>query len=118
MDYIKKHAKQIITTFIFSIILAYLLSLNRPYPTFGGENLIPIATIFYWIFKYLDEKDGEQEWVMIEPITMSRNVMILAVKNVWKMRRMTIAVNLNVGSMNFAKAAKRQVIKITIRKGV
>ena len=61
MDYIKKHAKQIITTFIFSIILAYLLSLNRPYPTFGGENLIPIATIFYWIFKYLDEKDGEQE---------------------------------------------------------
>ena len=118
MNYIKKHAKQIITTFIFSIILAYLLSLNRPYPTFGGEDLIPIATIFYWIFKYLDEKEGEQEWVMIEPITMSRNVMMSPAKNAWKMHRTTIAANLNVENMNFAKAAKRQVIKITIRKGV
>ena len=60
MTYIKKHAKQIISTFILSIILAYLLSLNRPYPAFGGEDLIPIATIFYWIFKHLDEKAGER----------------------------------------------------------
>ena len=61
MNYIKKHAKQIITTFIFSIILAYLLSLNRPYPAFGGEDLIPITVIFIWIFKFIDEKEREKD---------------------------------------------------------
>ena len=61
MNYIKKHAKQIITTFIFSIILAYLLSLNRPYPAFGGEDLIPITVIFIWIFKFIDEQERKNK---------------------------------------------------------
>ena len=61
MTYIKKHAKQIITTFILSIILAYLLSLNRPYQAFGGEDLIPIATMFYWLFKFIDEQERKNK---------------------------------------------------------
>ena len=61
MNYIKKHAKQIISTFILSIILASLLSLNRPYPAFGGEDLIPIAVIFIWIFKFIDEQERKNK---------------------------------------------------------
>lgn len=57
MNYVKKHAKQIIITFTLSIIAAYLLSLNRSYPAFGGEDLLPIAVIIGWLFKFIDDKE-------------------------------------------------------------
>lgn len=60
MKYLKKHAKQIIITFTLSIIASYLLSLNRPYSAFGGEDLIPITVIFIWLFKFIDEKERKK----------------------------------------------------------
>ena len=59
--FINTNRKMIIISLLVSIAIAYLLGYSRTYRAFGGEDLIPIATIFYWIFKYLDEKEGEQE---------------------------------------------------------
>ena len=61
------------------------------------------------IREYLNEmrwklnKESEQEWIVTETSAMSRNTMVAAVKNAWKMHRTTIAANLNVESMNFAE---------------
>lgn len=59
--FLKTNRKMIIISLLISIAISYLLGYSRTYRAFGGEDLIPIATIFYWIFKYLDEKAGEQE---------------------------------------------------------
>lgn len=59
--FIKANRKMIIISLLTSIAISYLLGYSRAYRAFGGEDLIPIATIFYWIFKYLDEKAGEPE---------------------------------------------------------
>lgn len=59
--FIKVNRKMIIISLLISISISYLLGYSRAYRAFGGEDLIPIATIFYWIFKHLDEKEGEQE---------------------------------------------------------
>lgn len=59
--FIKANRKMIIISLLTSIAISYLLGYSRTYRAFGGEDLIPIATIFYWIFKHLDEKAGEQE---------------------------------------------------------
>lgn len=59
--FIKTNRKMIIISLLVAIAISYLLGYTRTYRAFGGEDLIPIATIFYWIFKYLDEKEGEQE---------------------------------------------------------
>lgn len=58
--FIKANRKMIIITLLTSIAISYLLGYSRTYRAFGGEDLIPIATIFYWIFKYLDEKEGAE----------------------------------------------------------
>ena len=58
--WIKKHKISIITTFLISIILAIGFGyIARPYSAFGGEDLLPIITIFYWILKYFDDKENE-----------------------------------------------------------
>lgn len=44
-----------------SCIAAYLGGLTRPYPAFGGEDMIVIACIFYWIFKFLDYKESKEK---------------------------------------------------------
>lgn len=59
--FIKTNRKMIIISLLISIAISYLLGYSRTYRAFGGEDLIPIATIFYWIFKHLDKKEGEQE---------------------------------------------------------
>lgn len=59
--FIKTNRKMIIISLLAAIAISYLLGYSRTYRAFGGEDLIPIAIIFYWIFKYLDEKGGEQE---------------------------------------------------------
>lgn len=58
----KKHKISIITSFLISIILAIVCGyIARPYPGFGGEDLLPIITIFYWIFKYFEDKENEEK---------------------------------------------------------
>ena len=58
--WIKKHKISIIISFLISMILAIGLGyIARPYPGFGGEDLLPIVTIFYWIFKYFEDKENE-----------------------------------------------------------
>lgn len=59
--WIKKHKISIIISFIVSMILAIGLGyIARPYSAFGGEDLFPIITIFYWIIKYVDDKENEE----------------------------------------------------------
>lgn len=58
--FIKTNRKMIIISLLTSIAISYLLGYTRTYRAFGGEDLIPIATVFYWIFKHLDEKENEK----------------------------------------------------------
>lgn len=59
--WIKKHKMSIIISFLTSIILAIGLGyIARSYSAFGGEDLLPIITIFYWILKYIEDKESEK----------------------------------------------------------
>ena len=58
--FIKKNRKMIIISLIISFAIAYTLGYSRTYKAFGGEDLIPFITAFYWVFKYLDEKENEK----------------------------------------------------------
>lgn len=58
--WIRKNRTSIIVTIIISSILSIGLGyIIRPYSAFGGEDLLPIITIFYWIFKYFEDKENE-----------------------------------------------------------
>ena len=59
--FIKTNRKMIIISLLVSIAISYLLGYSRAYRAFGGEDLIPIVTIFYWLFKYLDEKENKND---------------------------------------------------------
>lgn len=60
--WIKKNKISIITTFLLSITLAIGFGyIARPYSAFGGEDLLPIITIFYWILKYFEDKENEEK---------------------------------------------------------
>lgn len=60
--WIKKHKISIITSFLLSMILAIGFGyIVRPYSAFGGEDLLPIITIFYWILKYFEDKENEEK---------------------------------------------------------
>ena len=58
--FIKTNKKMIIISLTISIAISYLLGYSRTYSAFGGEDLIPIATIFYWLLKYIYEKEKEK----------------------------------------------------------
>ena len=58
--FIKTNKKMIIISLTISIAISYLLGYSRTYSAFGGEDLIPIATIFYWILKYIYEQEKEK----------------------------------------------------------
>lgn len=59
--WIKKNKISIIVSVILSIILAIVFGyIARPYSGFGGEDLIPIITIFYWILKYFEDEENEK----------------------------------------------------------
>lgn len=58
--WIKKNKISIITSFLISTILAIGFGyIARPYSAFGGEDLLPIITIFYWILKYIEAKEND-----------------------------------------------------------
>lgn len=59
--FIQRNKVKIIITLILSCIAAYIGGLTRPYPTFGGEDMLIIACIFYWIFKFLDYKETKEK---------------------------------------------------------
>lgn len=59
--WIKKNKISIIISFIASITFAVGLGyVVRPYSAFGGEDLLPIITIFYWTIKYFEDKENEE----------------------------------------------------------
>lgn len=59
--YILTNRTKIIISLSISCIAAYLGGLTRPYPAFGGEDMIVLACIFYWIFKFLDYKETKEK---------------------------------------------------------
>lgn len=58
--FIKTNKKMIIISLLTSIAVSYLLGYGRTYPAFGGEDLILLIPIFYWIIKYIDEQENEK----------------------------------------------------------
>lgn len=58
--FIKKNRKMIIISLTLAIIIAHLLGYTRTYNAFGGEDLIPIVTVFYWILKHCHEQENEK----------------------------------------------------------
>lgn len=59
--WIKKHKISITISFLISMILAIGIGyIARPYSAFGGEDLVPIITIFYWILKYFHDEETEK----------------------------------------------------------
>lgn len=59
--FIQRNKVKIIITLILSCIAAYLGGLTRPYSAFGGEDMLIIACIFYWIFKFLEYKETKEK---------------------------------------------------------
>ena len=59
--FIKTNRKMIIISLLTSIAISYLLGYSRAYRAFGGEDLIPIATMFYWLFKFIDEQERKNK---------------------------------------------------------
>lgn len=58
--FIQKNRKMIIISLIISLAIAYMLGYSRPYSAFGGEDLIPLAVVIYWLLKYTDEEENEK----------------------------------------------------------
>ena len=59
--FIQRNRVKIIITLILSCIAAYLGGLTRPYPAFGGEDMLIIACILYWVFSFLDYKERKEK---------------------------------------------------------
>lgn len=59
--FIQRNKVKIIITLILSCIAAYLGDLTRPYSAFGGEDMLIIACILYWVFSFLDYKERKEK---------------------------------------------------------
>lgn len=59
--FIQRNRVKIIITLILSCIAAYLGGFTRPYPAFGGEDMLIIACILYWAFSFLDYKERKEK---------------------------------------------------------
>ena len=60
-SFVKHNKNKIIFSFILSCVAAYLGGLTRPYPAFGGEDMLIIACILYWVFSFLDYKERKEK---------------------------------------------------------
>lgn len=58
--FIKKNKKMILISMTLSIFISYILSCMRAYRAIGGECLIPIITLLYWLLRYTDEEENEK----------------------------------------------------------
>ena len=61
IKYIKTHWKDIVSTLALALAFTSFLGLVRPYKAFGGEDLLPIMTLVYWLFSFIDEKESEEK---------------------------------------------------------
>lgn len=52
---------KIIISFGLSCIAAYLGGLTRSYLAFGGEDMLIIACLLYWVFSFLDYKERKEK---------------------------------------------------------
>ena len=59
--FIQRNRVKIIITLILSCIAAYMGGLTRPYSAFGGEDMLIIACILYWVFSFLDYKERKEK---------------------------------------------------------
>ena len=58
--WIKKNILKIICSMIIAFVICLMLGFSRPYPAFGGEDLIPLGTLFAWVLAYLDSYEKEK----------------------------------------------------------
>lgn len=56
--FIKMNRKNILQSLLLAIVITYILSFSRSYKAFGGEDLLPIGVLFYWLFKFIEEKEN------------------------------------------------------------
>ena len=59
--YLIENMVEIFISLIISCIAAYLGGLTRPYPAFGGEDMLIIACALYWVFRFLDYKERKEK---------------------------------------------------------
>ena len=58
--YIKNNLKKICISLVVSIGIAHILGYTRPYPAFGGEDLLPLLVLLYWYIKHLIEEEDKK----------------------------------------------------------
>lgn len=58
--WLKKNILKIICSLIIAFVICLMFGFSRAYPTFGGEDLIPIGTLFAWGLVYLDSWEKEK----------------------------------------------------------
>lgn len=59
--FIQRNKVKMIVSLILSCIAAYLGGLTRAYSAFGGEDMLIIACILYWVFSFLDYKERKEK---------------------------------------------------------
>lgn len=59
--FIQHNKVKIIISLILSCIAAYLGGLTRTYSALGGEDMLIIACILYWVFRFLDYKERKEK---------------------------------------------------------
>lgn len=57
VKFIKINKKNIILSFFASFAVGWLMGLNRPYTAFGGEDLLPLMVLLFWIIKYSENNE-------------------------------------------------------------
>lgn len=60
-NYISTNRTKLSISLSISGIAAYLGGLTRPYSAFGGEDMLIIACILYWVFRFLDYKERKEK---------------------------------------------------------
>ena len=58
--WLKKNILKIICSLIIAFVICLMLGFSRPYSAFGGEDLIPLGTLFAWGLAYLDSWEKEK----------------------------------------------------------
>lgn len=58
--WLKKNILKIICSLIIAFVICLMLGFSRPHPAFGGEDLIPLGTLFAWGLAYLDSWEKEK----------------------------------------------------------
>lgn len=57
VKFIKINKKNILLSFFGSLVAGWLLGLDRPYTAFGGEDLLPIMVLIFWVIKYAENNE-------------------------------------------------------------